>query len=531
VTITGHQREVDRNRLLRRVDWRFLLADPEPGRIGCFCKGMLAEAILQLDTRVVGSGNGVGSDCDLVVLVDPDPKELTAAWMALRQGGLCYVEWHSALPGHGAEEARRALDLADFTETTCYLPIPGPARAPASLWIPLGVPGATYYLRRNGPRPHGLLPRMRRLAGRLLYRVQPRARGCVPICAVARKPNVPGTILSGHSTVQGQLIDLIRERWGEWGLGIPPQGLSALLLTGGEHSLNKIVALIFAGSERRPRLALNYPRTPDALPGVLREAKNLKTLQATSQVQGVPRFVSLEQGSRAAVLAETALTGTSFDNLVTPQRYRSLAQRGTDWLVELAGKSSPVTRSGWESRLIDPVVAEFEAAYGPVLRPGLLEQARRRLQQIGPLPLVWEQRDFAPWNLLDLGRGKLGVLDWESAEPMGLPAMDLIYYLTYLCLYLDNAKGPEESRNSYRRSLDPRSTTGGVTQEMVGRYTSRLGMDPATVRLLRPLVWMIHSRSEYRRMAADVGGPPEAAQLRGSVCLALLEEDLDDDRA
>jgi aminoglycoside phosphotransferase (APT) family kinase protein len=35
-----------------------------------------------------------------------------------------------------------------------------------------------------------------------------------------------------------------------------------------------------------------------------------------------------------------------------------------------------------------------------------------------------EQRDFGPWNLLVTPAGQIAVLDWESAEVDGLPALD-----------------------------------------------------------------------------------------------------------
>ena len=53
--------EAERNRLLRRVDWRFLLADPQPQRVICFVDGSMAEAL-----RLVGD----------VVVVSPRPRDL-----------------------------------------------------------------------------------------------------------------------------------------------------------------------------------------------------------------------------------------------------------------------------------------------------------------------------------------------------------------------------------------------------------------------------------------------------------------------
>jgi hypothetical protein len=62
--------------------------------------------------------------------------------------------------------------------------------------------------------------------------------------------------------------------------------------------------------------------------------------------------------------------------------------------------------------------------------------------------------------------------------------------------------------------------------ECARRYTSQLGLSEAIVRPLRLLAWMLHSRSEYRRLVADQGRPPDTATLRRSLFVSLWEEEL-----
>jgi hypothetical protein len=151
------------------------------------------------------------------------------------------------------------------------------------------------------------------------------------------------------------------------------------------------------------------------------------------------------------------------------------------------------------------------------------------LATIGPLPIVSEQRDFSPWNVLLDTRGALIALDWESAELDGLPALDLIYFLTYLAFTLNRIPIDETSphlRRSYRRLLDPTTFTGSVYKACLAHYGKRLGLDPEQLRLLAVLAWLIHSRSDYRRYASDAGGMPDQAALRRSVFLSLWEEEM-----
>src|SRR5262249_17326880 len=137
-----------------------------------------------------------------------------------------------------------------------------------------------------------------------------------------------------------------------------------------------------------------------------------------------------------------------------------------------------------------------------------------------------EQRDFGLWNVLVTADGGLAVLDWESSEPQGLPAMDLIYFLSFLALSLDGTINPGSIRANYRKTLSPSASTGGVVRECLERYASETGFDLANLRPLRLLCWLLHSRSEYQWFVADVARKPEREALRRSLFLSLWEQEV-----
>ena len=143
--------------------------------------------------------------------------------------------------------------------------------------------------------------------------------------------------------------------------------------------------------------------------------------------------------------------------------------------------------------------------------------------------MVLEHRDFAPWNLLMDDQGGLSVLDWESSIVDGVPGLDLLYFLAYLCFTVDRVPFTEASpdlRASYRRSLDPASATGALRSECLDRYAAALALPHGTLDRLGTLAWAIHFASERRNFAADSGGTLDPQTLRKSVFLTLLEEDL-----
>src|SRR6266568_8193528 len=81
------QTEAERNWLLRRADWRFLLPGPRPAKSVCFTNGRLAQAVAMICDQVFKPSQHLGSECDLAVAVNPDQATLAAAWAALRPGG------------------------------------------------------------------------------------------------------------------------------------------------------------------------------------------------------------------------------------------------------------------------------------------------------------------------------------------------------------------------------------------------------------------------------------------------------------
>ena len=516
------QPEAQRNRLLRRADWRFLLPGPRPGKSMCFTGGQLAEAVAAISDQMIEPGRGAPGECDLAVAVDPNRATLRAAWSALRPGGTYYGEYHS-LFGGGALGLRRRLEAAGFTGVACYWPWPLPDRSSPLFWLPVLAPQALRYFLATRPRAPSTWLRARSKLLQPVWRIGLRARLLTPLCVVARRP------AEDRSLVDDNLLDLIRSNWTGWGLGTAPDHIFWLLLTGGRSSINKVAGLVFADADRQPRMIVKLPRLAESAAALAREAVVLRAVEADrpGRLEGVPRVIFFHECAGQTALGETVLMGEPLFRRLRRDNYRDLALKMTAWLADLAGRAPARPRAEWWQRLVEATLIDFEQAFGPILDPERLRETRAILATLGDLPLVCEQRDCSPWNVLIAPDGKLAVLDWESAEPRGLPALDLIYFLTYLAFFLDGAMETGQYRESYRAALDPATFTGGVLAECQGRYLALTGIDPATLRPLRLLAWLIHSPSEYRRFAAESAGRPTPGHLRSSLFVQLWENELE----
>lgn len=515
--------EASRNQVLRRADWRFLLPQVRPAQSICFANGLLAQAVSAISDRVVNVSHGLDGQCDLAVVVDPDRATMQSAWSALRPGGWCYSEWYSPLAG-GVPRIRQRLQIAGFEDVQCYWPWPWPRRGSAQFWLPLEAPALVNYFLQQRALLTGFKRRATFAARQVAWRMIDRLGMQRPVCALACKP---GPALAGENNWPSYL----RAQWANLGLGSTPDRLYRLLLTGGQHSLNKVVGLIAAARDAAPQVAVKMPRVPAANAALKHEATILQTVhQRRPNLPGIPRVLfCLEQGS-AVVVGESVLSGVPLYTRLRAgsghDNYRSLAVAATDWLIELAGRPALSSKASWWQRLIESPLAEFEDHYSVLLEREQIDRTRASLRLLGDLALVCEQRDFSPWNVLIDADGKWIVLDWESAEADGLPAHDLIYFLAYLAFFRDGAMESGQYRESYRRLLDPQTSTGAVFAECLARYAAQVGIDPVALKPLRLLTWMLHTRSEYQRMAAESGGQPTAGALRQSLFISLWEEEL-----
>jgi hypothetical protein len=466
--------EGQRNMLLRRTDWRFLLrreeplAPPEPLTIGFPSRRALAEAERTL----------------------PENGELLCTWRMPRL--------------LGTQRARRRLSRAGFTDLRLLWPGPLPHRPP-QFWLPPESPTAVEHLLAGRPPGSSL-----QQALRPLWRLTARLGLLAPVFALARAPGGRPQDTSAEDPLAPYLA-----------VDSP-----CLLLTGGHRSINKVVALPFAPGEAKPAAVVKFARLPEADRALEREAVALEAVERSHpSLDGVPRLLARGRRAGGRALAESAIYGEPLIGALSPQSFEDLAWRVTEWLVGLA-EGSPAAAGNWKERLLGGPLAKFERNFGDVASPGTVAAARTLLGELDGLPQVCEHRDCSPWNVILSESGAPALLDWESAEPLGLPGLDLAYFLANAAFVLEGRLESGGTRESYARLLDPSAPLGAVAASCSDEYRGRLDLSPRTFAALRVLCWIVHSRSDYRHLEIEAAGTPRPERLRDSIYLGLLEEEL-----
>jgi hypothetical protein len=481
--------ELRRNELLRQVDWRFLLRGGEAPRTAE--PGGRSEAI-----GLISSGEPVEpGSADLAVIGFPSGGSLRSARSALAPGGEVVCAWR--LPRlAGPRRARRRLVAAGFDDVRVYWAGPLPQHPP-QFWLPLDSGAATQHLLSLRP------PRSRAQAAlQWAWRLVARAGLLAPLYAIAQVAEEPDD-----------------------------RSAALLLLTGGRRSINKVVGLAFEEGGGKPVEAVKFARVQEAEAGLEHEAEVLGLLgRERPELDGIPRLRGrLRRGGMLGV-AESPIEGESMLGALNQATFGELAHRVTGLLVDLAGSDPPISEASWRDRLVDEPLKRFERCFGPALKPGVAARARAALDGLGDLPNVCEHRDCSPWNVIVGAAGALALLDWESAEPRGLPGLDLFYFLANSAFVLDGALEKGSTRESYSRMLDPDSLYGAVAAEATEEYSAALGIGAETCRQLRLLCWIVHSGSDFRHLELDIAGVPSPESLRGAMFLGLIEEELDRDQ-
>jgi len=428
-------------------------------------------------------------------------------WRFLLPKAELLAHWRLPRPG-GARRARRRAEAAGYADVRVYWAGPLPHRQP-QFWLPIESDAATdYLLSSRAPRS---------FAGSLLRHLWCTLRSAgllAPIYVVGRKQGLPE----------------------EEEIPLSPF-CPLLLLTTGHRSINKAVGLAFDPAAEQPAKAVKFARVPEAEPGLEREAEVLRLLRGERpDLGGIPRLVG--RGTRAGRLAvvQEAVAGASLLDTLRPDNFEQVALRVTRLLVELASGPQRHSDPDWRRRLVDEPLEWFDRHFGPALDHKQLSpdtgdksvhaSVATVLDGLGELPLAIEHRDCSPWNVLVTSAGEPVLLDWESAEPQGLPGLDLVYFLANCAFVLDKALESGRTRESYARLLDPSTAYGDVAARAIGEYCATLGISESDFRRLRLLTWIVHSRSDYRHLQLESQGQPSQGALRAATFPGLLEEEL-----
>lgn len=325
------------------------------------------------------------------------------------------------------------------------------------------------------------------------------------------------SLVLDYLTTEGARLDLARH-----GAAGP---LTAVWLTPRFRASTHTVALVLPADGGAPVLVAKVPRLSEADAALTREASNLRALAALGDgaAPGTPALVAFERFRGWPILVQTALDGRAWDRTMVRRDPEGACRAGADWLARLHARGGPAgaDEASWYDRLIArPLDALREATGGGAMvgdagatrdhgaagdgrhsgamigvdgdgGASVAAQVRRTLALASAihdarLPLVMEHGDFSAPNVMCLPGGRVGVVDWELADPRGLPACDLFFWLTYVAFARAGASSPREQVAAFTDAFWGRAAWA---RPHVARYAEAVGIDPAWLTPLFVLTW------------------------------------------
>ena len=312
--------------------------------------------------------------------------------------------------------------------------------------------------------------------------------------------------------------------------------LSSVLITPRFRASSHVVILVFTEGGSDPVLVAKVPRLKGAQSSLEREVANLRSAHAScaTGLDSIPRVVAFEEYCGRPMLVETALIGRAMDPTVVRRRLGDCCDAVIGWLTEVQSslEYAPESEKGWYERLVErPLLYLSEVFPLSLEETRLLDRTRDLLSPLQGmrLPLVLEHGDLSSPNVMLLRDGGTGVVDWELADPHGLPTYDLFFFLTYAAFAVRKARTNGQYVRAFHEAFFGRKAWA---RQYVRVYAEQFELEFDALTPLFALCWVRYMASLLVRIgqfgySKNQLGPETARWLRTNRYYSLWRHTLE----
>jgi hypothetical protein len=257
--------------------------------------------------------------------------------------------------------------------------------------------------------------------------------------------------------------------------------------------------------DARPDLVVKVALSDGGRARVDRERAALTSLRPAAAAAGV-EVPAVRIAGSSALLETSVIAGRPAATFLRHRARRylePLSSALTEWLTEWHRATAtplPATLALLDQLALDAARRVASTATGLDHYVRQLETLAHRLVG-GPIVTVATHNDLTMVNVLDRGDGRLGVIDWEEAEPRGLPLTDLWYALADAVARAHRISHAESVEAlALGRVPAPRALI-----EAPAALASRCALSGNQARLAFHACWLRHAANELDR--GDGDGP------------------------
>jgi hypothetical protein len=272
----------------------------------------------------------------------------------------------------------------------------------------------------------------------------------------------------------------------------------------GRYRSKKVVFFVFGADGAGPDHVVKLTRHADLNHRLENEWHALSRLGALG-IDGVPVPTFLEHHAGLALLGQRALVGAALRPTLEARGVAEAAAASA-WLEGLASRTVRHVPAGEVAAALADLVDRYERLYRP--DPEERAQLRAQVRAIDghpdAFPLVFQHGDPGAWNALSTPGGGVAFLDWEAADPAGMPLWDLLYFLRSYGVGAARATGgPRDALGAFTRVYLAGSGLADLLTAAVGSYCARIGLDRRLVPPLYHLCWLHRAIKEATRLPAE----------------------------
>jgi hypothetical protein len=293
-------------------------------------------------------------------------------------------------------------------------------------------------------------------------------------------------------------------------LGVPPTADWFLTLGTGD-ALSRTVFHLFAPGAGEPSWALKFSRLPGYSYPFDRDERGLGLAVSAGATTAAhaPRLLGrLTVGGLPGSL-EQAIPGARMTHLL--QRLGSRREKldavntVAEWIIAVGRETAapPATAAAEHGRLREAVLPAWRNSEA-------LGRAGARIpadlvERVGTgVPGVLQHNDLGCWNLV-VSRRSFAAVDWESANPCGLPLWDLVYFLVDALVHLDGAWKNDSREQHAARLLRGELPSSAILFRWLRTAVDSLSLPAESVGPIVTLAWLHHGLSAGAR-AVRVSG-------------------------
>ena len=274
----------------------------------------------------------------------------------------------------------------------------------------------------------------------------------------------------------------------------------------GDYDTQKVLILLAPPGEAVPTGLVKVTRAAELSARLENETAALSSLSALPIAAGrTPAAWFAGRHAGRALLGESLVLGCPFSGHArwTPD-CPGLAD-ALGWLDDLGAATARPASSADVAGALLALLDRYDRVYRPASAE--LHALRSQFETIGgpeaPVPTVFQHGDPGIWNLLVDARGRTVFLDWESAEPLGMPLWDALYFFRSYAIAASRRAGVRDRLEAASRHLLNRSVLGDRFVSWVHDHRRRIGLQPDAVEPLVYGCWVHRSLKEATRLPPD----------------------------